>query len=160
MRDSFAMILTLLTIVSAILLPMGRVVEVVRYHSSGPPYFMGFIDLSISRLDILGTSYPGIEFVFILWILVALIQTLNLLLASRGMLSAIISWLVFLPSLVAQIYIPSLVLDLALPNPFLVSQVSEPNVLCSIPAALGLVLISLRNRQKSRDKQWTRIGLS
>ena len=157
MRVSRAIILALLTIVTAILLPMGRVVEVVYYHIGGP-YFMGIVELSILRLNFLRFSFPGISSVFILWIFVAFIQALNLLTSSGGKFSPIISWSVFLSALIAQIYIPSLVLDFALPKLFLVSRVCEPNVLCSLPAALGLVLVSLGNWQKGRSKQWTRIG--
>ena len=158
MRVLRAIILALLTIVSAILLPMGRVVEVWWYHISGPPYFMDIIDLSISRLNSLIFSYPGIVSIFLLWIFVASIQALNLLISSRGMLSPIISWMVFLPALIAQIYLPSLTLDLARPNLFVMSRVCEPNVLCSLPAALGLALISFEHWQKGRGTQRTRIG--
>jgi hypothetical protein len=74
------------------------------------------------------------------------------------MLSPIVSWLVFLPALVAQLFLPLLVLDLTSPNPYLVSQVCEPNVLCSLPVALGLVSISLGHWLKGRGNQWERIG--
>jgi hypothetical protein len=104
--------------------------------------------------------YPGIAFVFILWIIVSLIQTTNLLIFSRGLFSPIIAWFVFLPALIAQLYIPSLVPNLFLQISAMVSQVSQPNIICSLPAALGLVLVSLRNRQKKREKQLVRIGLS
>ena len=140
MRASRAILLALLTVALATLLPMGTVVEVVLYLGHSGVTFMGTTDLSISRLDILSFSYPGIVSVFILWLFVALIQALNLLMSSRGILSITISWLVFLSALIAQLYIPSLVLDLALPNPILVSHIAEPNVLCSIPVALGLIL--------------------
>ncbi|MFW9868653.1 MAG: hypothetical protein ACFFEL_03415 [Candidatus Thorarchaeota archaeon] len=156
MRVSRAIFLALLTVALAILLPMGTVVEVMFYHEG--VNFMGTTDLIIYQLDFLSFSYPGIVFVFILWIFIAIIQALNLLLFSREMLSQLISWLVFLPLLIAQIYLPSLVLDLAIPNPILVSHVAEPNVLCSLPAALGLSLITLGNWQKGSSNQWTRIG--
>jgi len=156
MRFSRAIILALLTIATAILLPMGRVVEVWYYHAS--VYFQGIVELSILRLDFLSFSFPGISSVFILWIFIAFIQALNLLTSSGGKFSPIISWSVFLSALIAQMYIPSLVLDSARPNPFIVSQVCEPNVLCSLPVALGLVLISFGHWQKGHGKQWERIG--
>lgn len=158
MRVSSAILLASLTVVLAILLPMGTVVEVVSYQGHSGVYFQGTIDLSISQLDFISFRFSGIISVFILWIFVAIIQVLNLLIASRGVLSPIISWLVFLPALIAQIYIPSLVLDLASPNPIIVSLVCEPNVLCSLPAALGLVSISFGHWLKGSGNQWTRIG--
>ena len=158
MRVSIAIILALLTVASAIFLSMGTVVEVVQYTGHSGVYFQGTIDLSLSQLDFVSLRFPGIESVFILWIFVALIQALNLLLASRIVLSPIISWLVFLLALIAQIFIPSLVLNLANLNPIIVSQVCEPNVLCSLPAALGLVSISFGHWLKGSGNQWTRIG--
>jgi hypothetical protein len=156
MRVSRTIILALLTIATAILLPMGRVVEVVYYHIGGP-YFMGIVELSLFRLDFLSFSFPGISSVFILWIFVAFIQALNLLTSSGGKFSPIISWSVFLSALIAQMYISSLVLDLALPKLFLVSRVCEPNILCSLPVALGLVLISFGHWQKGHGKQLERM---
>ncbi len=165
MRVSSTILLILLTIALAILLPIGTVVQTLGSydpHHGGQSYVTRTFDLSISRLDFLNILYPGISSVFILWILVALIQVLNLLMFSRGMLSPIISWLVFLPALIAQIYLPSLVLDLAFditsPSVYLVSQGTQPNVISSLPIALGLVIVSLRNRQKGSGKQRMRIG--
>lgn len=160
-RVSSITLLILLTIALAILLPIGTVVQVESFlcgTCGAELQFMRTIELSMFQLNVLSSSFPGIVSVFILWILVASIHVLNLLFSSRGMVSPIISWFVFLPALVAQIYIPSLSLNLALPYPELVSQVSEPNVISSLPIILGLVSVSLRNRQKSNDKQWTRTG--
>ena len=158
MRFSFSVILALLAIVLALLLPMGTVVVVTAYFGHSGVYFMGLIDLSIFRLNSISLSFPGIESVFILWLFVALLQALNLLIFSRGKISPIIAWLVFVSSLIAQLYIPSLVLDLARPDPIVVSQVCEPNAACSLPAALGLVIISFEYFLKDRSDRWTRIG--
>ncbi len=158
MRFSFAVILALLTIALALLLPMGTILEIVAYFGHSGVYFSGFIDLSIFGLNSIFRSFPGIEFVFILWIFVASLQALNLLTLSREKISPIAAWLVFLSTLIAQLYIPSLVLDLASPEPLVVSQVCEPNVVCSIPAGLGLAIISFGYLFKDSNDRWTRIG--
>ena len=158
MRFSFVIILALLTIMSAILQPMGTVEEVVAYFGHSGVYFSGLIDLSISELNFISGKFPGIEFVFILWIFVALLQALNLLMLSREKISPIIAWLVFLSSLIAHLHIPSLVLGLNHPHPLVVSQVCEPNVNCSFPVGLGLVIITFGYLLKDSSNQWTRIG--
>ncbi|KXH77327.1 MAG: hypothetical protein AM326_05165 [Candidatus Thorarchaeota archaeon SMTZ-45] len=158
MRFSFVLILASLTIVSALLLPMGTVVEVVAYFGHSGVYFSGLIDLSIFGLNSLCRSFPGIEFVFILWIFVASLQALNLLALSRGKVPLIVAWLVFLSTLIAQLYIPSLVLDLALPVPLLTSRTCEPNIICSWLAALCLVAISFGYILKDSSNQWLRVG--
>ncbi len=158
MRFSFVIILALLTIVSALLLPMGTIVEVVAYFGHSGVYFSGLIDLSIFGLNSLCRSFPGIEFIFILWIFVASLQALNLFALSRRKIPLIVAWLVFLSSLIAQLHIPSLSLDLFLPRPDLVSLVCEPNVTCLLPTGLGLAVISFGYLFKDSSNRWTRIG--
>ena len=158
MRFSFVVVLALLVIGSACLLPIGKVLEMVYYPGHNGLQFGTIIEISIPRLDFIRFSFPGIESVFILWIFVASLQALNLLAFSRRKISPIIAWLVFLSALIAQLYIPLLVLDPALPVLFLASRTCEPNIICSFPAALGLVTISFGYLLKDSGNQWPRVG--
>jgi len=163
MRVSSPILLALLSLILAILLPIGTI-KITRYWICGTCgglfYYTYSIDMSISQLDSLNLSYPGIASIFTVWIFVALIHVLNILISSRGLIHPLISWFVFVPALISQIYLPALVPYLSVPIPSLVSQVSQANVVCSLPVALGLILVSIRNRQKDGRKQLVRIGLS
>jgi hypothetical protein len=161
MRVSSPILLALLSLIMAIMLPIG-IIKITRFWicgTGGGLYSYTYsIDLSISQFDSLNLSYPGIRSVFILWIFIALIQVLNILISSRELFHPLLSWLVFVPALIAQIYLPSLVVYLSVPIPSLMSQVSQANIVSCLPAALGLIIISFRYWLKDRGNQWPRVG--